>query len=78
MGKFAIIGEFQTYQTYGPGNYRIVNEAGKMICYALPAGTASQMDLTGFVGQKVGLVGTIEPHLSTKKALVRFTEIVKQ
>ena len=78
MGKFAIIGEFQTYQTYGPGHYRIVNEDGKMICYALPASSAAQMDLTGFIGQKVGLVGTIEPHLPTKKALVRFTEIVKQ
>jgi len=78
MGKFAIVGEFQTYQTYGPGHYRIVDEAGKMICYALPAGTASQMDLNGFVGQKVGLIGTIEPHLPTKKALVRFTAIVKQ
>jgi hypothetical protein len=78
MGKFAIIGEFQTYQTFGPGHYRIVNEDGKMICYALPASSASQMDLTGFVGQKVGLVGTIEPHLATRKALVRFTEIVKQ
>ena len=78
MGKFAIIGEFQTYLTYGPGNYRIVDEAGKMLCYALPSGATSQMNLNGFVGQKVGLVGTIEPHLPTKKALVRFTEIVKQ
>jgi len=78
MGKFAIVGEFQTYQTLGPGHYRIVDEAGKMVCYALPAAEASQMDLNGFVGQKVGLVGTIEPHLPTKKALVRFTEIVKQ
>lgn len=78
MGKFAIVGEFQTYLTYGPGNYRIVDEAGKMVCYALPTGTASKMNLSGFVGQKVGLVGTIEPHLPTKKALVRFTEIVKQ
>ena len=78
MGKFAIVGEFQTYLTYGPGHYRIVDEAGKMICYALPAGAASKMDLKGFVGQKVGLVGTIEPHLPTKKALVRFTAIVKQ
>ena len=78
MGKFAIVGEFQTYLTYGEGHYRIVDEAGKMTCYALPAGTASQMDLSGFVGQKVGLIGTIEPHLPTKKALVRFTEIVKQ
>ncbi|OHB61058.1 MAG: hypothetical protein A2168_08495 [Planctomycetes bacterium RBG_13_50_24] len=78
MGKFAIVGEFQTYVTYGPGNYRIVDEAGKMVCYALPDGAASQMDLDGFVGRKVGLVGTIEPHLPTKKALVRFTAIVKQ
>ena len=78
MGKFAIVGEFQTYLTYGEGHYRIVDEAGKMVCYALPAGAASQMDLSGFVGQKVGLIGTIEPHLPTKKALVRFTEIVKQ
>ena len=78
MGKFAIVGEFQTYLTYGPGNYRIVDEAGKMACYALPTAGASQMNLKGFVGQKVGLVGTIEPHLPTKKALVRFTEIVKQ
>ena len=78
MGKFAIIGELQTYLTYGPGHYRIVDEAGKMICYALPTGAVSKMNLSGFVGQKVGLVGTIEPHLPTKKALVRFTAIVKQ
>jgi rubrerythrin len=78
MGKFAITGEFQTYVTYGPGNYRILDEDGKMICYALPAGPAAQMDLSGYIGQKVGLVGTIEPHLATKKALVRFTKIVKQ
>ena len=78
MGKFAIVGEFQTYVTYGEGHYRILDEAGKMLCYALPAAGASQMDLSGFIGQKVGLVGTIEPHLATKKALVRFTEIVKQ
>jgi hypothetical protein len=78
MGKFAVVGVFQTYLTYGPGNYRIVDTDGKMICYALPAGAAAQMDLSGFIGQKVGLIGTIEPHLPTKKALVRFTQIVKQ
>ena len=78
MGRFAVIGIFQTYQTYGPGNYRIVDDEGKMICYALPTGPAARMDLSSYVGQKVGLVGTIEPHLPTTKALVRFTEIVKQ
>jgi hypothetical protein len=78
MGKFAIIGEFQTYITYGPGNYRILDEDGKMVCYALPTGATSQMDLSDFVGQRVGLVGTIEPHLPTKKALIRFTAIEMQ
>lgn len=78
MGKFAVVGEFQTYVTYGPGNYRILDEDGRMVCYALPESSAAQMDLNGYIGQKVGLVGTIEPHLATKKALVRFTEIVKQ
>lgn len=78
MGKFAITGEFQTYVTYGEGHYRILDDEGKMVCYALPEGSAAQMDLSGYIGQKVGLVGTIEPHVATKKALVRFTAIEKQ
>lgn len=78
LGRFAAVGRFQTFTVYGPGHYRLLGEDGKMICYALPAAGASQMDLSGFVGQKVGLVGAIEPHRPTKKALIRFTEIVKQ
>lgn len=77
LGRFAVIGEFQTFETYGPKHYRIVDESGNMVCYALPSGKASQLDLSKLVKQKVGLVGTIEPHPPTKKALVRFTEIVK-
>jgi hypothetical protein len=77
LGRFAAVGEFQTYETYGPGHYRIVDESGKMVCYALPAGQASQMDLSKLVGSRVGIAGTIEPHLPTKKALVRFSEIVE-
>jgi SH3-like domain-containing protein len=77
LGRFAVIGEFQTFETYGPKHYRIVDESGNMVCYALPSGEASQLDLSKLVKQKVGLVGTIEPHPPTKKALVRFTEIVK-
>ena len=77
LGRFAVIGQFQTFATYGPKHYRIVDESGKMVCYALPSSEASQLDLSKLVKQKVGLVGTIEPHPPTKKALVRFTEIVK-
>ena len=78
LGKFAAVGELQTYETYGSGHYRIVDESGKMICYALPSGAASQMDLSKLIGRNVGIVGTIEPHLPTKKALVRFSEIVER
>jgi len=74
-GKYAVTGVFQTYATFGPGNYRIVDANGKMICYALPTGAIARMDLKSLIGKKVGLVGTIEPHLPTKKALVRFTQI---
>ena len=58
------------------GHYRIVDESGRMLCYALPSGKTVQTDLSNLIGKKVGIVGTIQPHLPTKKAMVRFTEIV--
>jgi uncharacterized protein YgiM (DUF1202 family) len=76
LGKYAVIGEFQPYVTLGPGHYRIVDTSGKMVCYALPNGAIARMSLKDFIGKKVGLVGKIEPHLPTKKALVQFTQIV--
>ena len=76
LGKYAVVGELQPFVTLGPGNYRIVDASGKMICYALPSDAIAQMNLKGFIGKKVGLVGKIEPHPATKKALVRFTQIV--
>ncbi len=77
LGRFAITGQLQPYATFGPGHYRIVDEAGKMICYALPDGAAAQRDLSGLVGHKVGLVGAIEAYKPTAGALVRFTDIVE-
>jgi len=76
LGRFAVTGTLQPFTLYGPGNYRIVDDSGMMLCYALPSGLASQMDLTSLIGKKVGIVGTIQPHLPTKKAMVRFSEIV--
>ena len=81
LGRFEAIGQFQTSLIYGPEaeliRYRITDDAGKTVCYALPTGSASKMDLSKFVGRKVGLVGTIEPHPQTAGALVKFTEIAK-
>lgn len=76
MGKYAVTGTLQPFALYGKGHYRIVDDSGKMLCYALPSVEMKQMDLSRFIGKKVGLKGTIQPHLPTKKAMVRFTEIV--
>jgi len=76
LGRFAVIGTLQPFTLYGAGHYRIVDDSGKMLCYALPSGPVSRRDLSGLIGQKVGIVGTVQPHLPTKKALVRFSEIV--
>lgn len=77
MGKYAVTGEFQPFTLYGKGHYRIVDDSGKMLCYALPTTEASQMDLSELIGKKVGLKGMIQPHLPTQKAMVRFSEIVE-
>ena len=77
MGRFAVVGRLQTFTTYGPGHFRIVDESGKTACYALPANQASTRNLGRLIDRKVGLVGTVEPHRQTAGALVRFTEIVE-
>jgi uncharacterized protein YgiM (DUF1202 family) len=81
LGGFAAVGQFESSTIYGPEEvlkrYRILDDSGQTVCYALPEGLASQMNLDKFVGRRVGLVGTVEPHLQTKGALVRFTEITE-
>ncbi len=77
LGRFAAVGQLRTFTTYGPGHYRIINEAGKTVCYALPSDQVSKVKLGRLIGRKVGLVGTIEPHPQSAGALVRFTEIAE-
>lgn len=77
LGRFAVVGRLQTSAIYDPGHYRIINESGKTICYALPGGRVSQTQLSKLIGRKVGLLGEVKPHRQTAGALVRFTEIVE-
>lgn len=81
LGRFVAIGRFRISNVYGPEaerrHYLIVDDTGKIVCYALPIGSVANMDLSKFTGQKVGLVGTIEPHPQTSGALVRFNEIAR-
>jgi len=77
LGNFAVVGKLKNFTTYGPGHYRIIDNSGKTICYALPSGMISQVGLSKLIDKKVGLVGTIEPHQQTHGALIRFTKIVE-
>ncbi|UCE99214.1 MAG: SH3 domain-containing protein [Planctomycetota bacterium] len=79
LGRFTVIGQFQTSNIYDPLaepiRYRIIDDSGRTACYAVARGSAAGMNLSQFVGRKVGLKGTIEPHPQTKGALLTFTEI---
>jgi len=81
LGKFVAIGKFETSSIYGvasePEHYRIVDNTGKTICYAMPTGLAENINLTELIGKKVGLIGTIEPFRQVGGARVQFTEITE-
>jgi hypothetical protein len=78
--KFAVKGKFETSSVYtGVGSarrFRIVSDADTTICYVTPVGPAASMDFSKFIGHKVGLVGKIEAHEPTARALIEFTDIV--
>ncbi|MEJ2647134.1 MAG: SH3 domain-containing protein [Sedimentisphaerales bacterium] len=75
LGRFAAVGKLENFLALGSGNYKILDDSGVTICYAVPSDKASGRDLSALVGEKVGLVGTIEPHTQTSLALVRFDEV---
>jgi len=81
LGRFTVVGQFQTSSIYGQEPqlklYRLIDDSGNTICYTMPTGSALKMDLSKLTGRRVGLLGTIEPHPQTAGALVRFTEITE-
>ena len=80
LGKYAIIGKFQTSNIFGSEpvkRYRIMDDNDKTVCYASPTGPISKKDLSKLAGSKVGLIGKIEANPQLAGALIRFTEIVQ-
>ncbi len=80
LSKFVVIGQLQVSNIYGAEEqtrrYRLIDAStGKTICYAQPTGSAANIDITRFIGQQVGLVGTIETAPQVSSVLVRFTEV---
>lgn len=75
LGGYAVVGQFQTSTVY-VNYHRVIDNSGKMLCYAVPSGPALEKDFSELIGRRVGLLGTIEPHPQTGGAIVKFTEIV--
>jgi uncharacterized protein YraI len=78
---FAVIGTLKESplfaETPSAKYYKVVNGDGKTLCYARPAGSAADADLSKFVDKKVGLVGAIEANTELGDAVVQFTNIVE-
>ncbi len=77
--KFSVVGQLAESsifaETPGARYFRIKDSEDNTICYAVPTGKLAEADLSGFIGKKVGLVGSIEPNHEISGALIRFTDI---
>jgi uncharacterized protein YgiM (DUF1202 family) len=81
LGQFDAIGTIMLSAEYSPQehtrHYRIVDDTGKTVCYALPVGLAQNLNLKNMLGKKVGIAGNILPHPQSAGALVEFTKITE-
>ena len=79
-GDFLVTGELRPSQIYtaqtGQKRYIIINETGRIACYAIPD-DAAKMNIGDFLNQQVGLRGQVltDPHSPT--ILIKFNEIVR-
>ncbi|MHC4271092.1 MAG: SH3 domain-containing protein [Planctomycetota bacterium] len=81
LGQYDAVGTLMISAEYSAAkhhrHYRIVDDNGKTVCYALPVGIAQELNLRNLVGKKVGINGKVLPHPQTSGALVEFTKISK-
>ncbi len=80
-GEFLITGELRLSQIYtaqtGQKRYIIINETGRIACYAIPDNAAAKINVDDFVNQPVGLRGQILTDQHSPTILIKFNEIVK-
>ena len=78
-GKYIMKGKIQPSLVYtgelGQKRYKVLNNAGRIICYAVPAASASATNMDDFIGRSIGLKGTIVTDKSNPVGLVTFTAI---
>ena len=79
-GKFIAVGRLRPSRIYtaqtGEQRYLVIDNSGKITCYAAPADSASVLNIDKFMYHKVGLLGQVVKDPYTAVSLVKFTEIV--
>lgn len=77
--RFTVVGKLRPSSVYttksSQKRFLIVNDAGKIICYAIPTDNAVSMDLSKFVMKKVGLIGETKSDPHNPVSLVMFSGI---
>jgi len=79
-GKFIAVGRLRPSRIYtaqtGGQRYLVIDDSGKITCYAAPADSALVLNIDKFMHHKVGLLGQVVKDPYTAVSLVKFTEIV--
>ena len=78
-GKYIIMGELRPSEIYtdetSQKRYMIVDETGKIVCYAVPNQSAAQIDVDKLMHCKVGLEGKMLGDLYNTVRVVKFSNI---
>lgn len=79
-GRFIVTGELKSSNIYtsqaGRKRFVVVNDAGKILCYAIPDDSIVDIKPEDFMNRKIGLVGKVVKDPHNPVSLVTFTEIV--
>jgi uncharacterized protein YgiM (DUF1202 family) len=80
-GRFIVVGELRLSNIYtsqtGSKRFLVVNDVGKILCYAIPDDSVADINVEGFLNRKVGLFGKVVSDQNNPVSLVRFTDIVE-
>ncbi len=85
--KFALVGKLETSSVYAGASkrFRVLDDAGKTICYVMPTGPIANTDFNKYIGHKVGLVGpdlaacgdAAIPHRVHRDCAARFRQMTR-
>jgi hypothetical protein len=80
-GRFIVSGESRSSNIYtsqtDQKRFLVVNDVGKILCYAIPDENAGDINIESLLGHKVGLLGKVVSDPHNPVSLVKFTDIVE-